>query len=464
MLKPICFSFLLCLTTTLALGQELPEYLTPVIYGRTGVTSFNMPNGSSIASPTISVDDDRNVALDINFVGNTGNAGLFFATNNSGTVDGDVVFNASDIIAGDPSQNGNRQAIFSVGIDDDLFVYDDQLSMTFPLNLPLGATGTSSLTLDDSQRIGGRIRFGFDGDAYGTFPATDSGFPSLVVYAVDSGLDASSPFLFLFSPDMSRENDQNTPKIAAKVSTVAGVDFEEIRIFEASGNSTLVAVETELDPQSPFSEFVTNSISISDNGNKVAFQANDTAEVSGIYVFDTITQTTILIADTNHPLVNSIDFFPPDVNDDGVVVFRGDDQASLSSVFVGNGMELIRLAGEGDTIQTDIGKRQLGRRDGSFSQSGAPRINNRNDVGMIFQYFDVVNKNSVADGSLIMVVPAQACLIGDVNLDGFVDLLDVAPFVLAIGGSVFSCEADANKDGVVDLLDVATFVAVLSGE
>ena len=53
--------------------------------------------------------------------------------------------------------------------------------------------------------------------------------------------------------------------------------------------------------------------------------------------------------------------------------------------------------------------------------------------------------------------------IGDVNMDGFVDLLDVAPFVAAITGGKYVCEADVNQDGVNDLLDVAPFVDLLSG-
>ena len=53
-------------------------------------------------------------------------------------------------------------------------------------------------------------------------------------------------------------------------------------------------------------------------------------------------------------------------------------------------------------------------------------------------------------------------MIGDVNMDGMVDLLDISPFVDAITGG-FVCEADVNEDGVVDLFDVTPFVAILTG-
>lgn len=54
-------------------------------------------------------------------------------------------------------------------------------------------------------------------------------------------------------------------------------------------------------------------------------------------------------------------------------------------------------------------------------------------------------------------------LLGDVNLDGNVNLLDVAPFVALLTNMEFQNEADFNQDGVVNLLDVAPFVDLLSG-
>jgi hypothetical protein len=53
--------------------------------------------------------------------------------------------------------------------------------------------------------------------------------------------------------------------------------------------------------------------------------------------------------------------------------------------------------------------------------------------------------------------------LGDVNRDGNVNLLDIAPFVDVISSGLFQCEADLNFDGVVNLLDVEPFIDVLSG-
>ncbi len=59
--------------------------------------------------------------------------------------------------------------------------------------------------------------------------------------------------------------------------------------------------------------------------------------------------------------------------------------------------------------------------------------------------------------------PFKFPVVGDVNCDGVVDLLDVAPFVELITTNTFSLKADINEDGVVDLLDVEPFVNLLTG-
>ena len=53
--------------------------------------------------------------------------------------------------------------------------------------------------------------------------------------------------------------------------------------------------------------------------------------------------------------------------------------------------------------------------------------------------------------------------LGDVNRDGNIDLLDVAPFVELILSGEFQFEADLNQDSTVDLLDIGPFVNALSG-
>ena len=54
-------------------------------------------------------------------------------------------------------------------------------------------------------------------------------------------------------------------------------------------------------------------------------------------------------------------------------------------------------------------------------------------------------------------------LLGDVNLDGVVNLLDVRPFIEILTNNQFQVEADINQDGNVDLLDVQPFADLITG-
>jgi len=53
-------------------------------------------------------------------------------------------------------------------------------------------------------------------------------------------------------------------------------------------------------------------------------------------------------------------------------------------------------------------------------------------------------------------------LLGDVNCDGAVNLLDVNPFIDAISSGTQNDKADMNQDGAVNLLDVDPFVAAVA--
>ena len=78
---------------------------------------------------------------------------------------------------------------------------------------------------------------------------------------------------------------------------------------------------------------------------------------------------------------------------------------------------------------------------------------------------EAVNFTVPVNGNLVIELTNESkggILLGDVNGDGFVNLLDVDPFVeeLSAGGS--NPAADMNQDGVVNLLDVDPFVQALS--
>ena len=71
-----------------------------------------------------------------------------------------------------------------------------------------------------------------------------------------------------------------------------------------------------------------------------------------------------------------------------------------------------------------------------------------------------VDKNGIP----IMLIGSPGIFqsLGDINCDGAVNLLDVAPFVEAIGNGDFVFAADINQDGAVNLLDVSLFIDLLA--
>ena len=53
-------------------------------------------------------------------------------------------------------------------------------------------------------------------------------------------------------------------------------------------------------------------------------------------------------------------------------------------------------------------------------------------------------------------------LLGDVNLDGTVDFLDISPFIALLASGQFQLEADIDASGAVDFLDISPFIGILS--
>lgn len=52
---------------------------------------------------------------------------------------------------------------------------------------------------------------------------------------------------------------------------------------------------------------------------------------------------------------------------------------------------------------------------------------------------------------------------GDVNLDGSVNFLDIAPFIAILTANSFQAEADCDPNGVVNFLDIGPFIVALAG-
>ena len=53
-------------------------------------------------------------------------------------------------------------------------------------------------------------------------------------------------------------------------------------------------------------------------------------------------------------------------------------------------------------------------------------------------------------------------LLGDCNLDGEVNFLDISPFIVFLSGGTFLEQADCNQDGEVNFMDISPFINILS--
>ena len=69
---------------------------------------------------------------------------------------------------------------------------------------------------------------------------------------------------------------------------------------------------------------------------------------------------------------------------------------------------------------------------------------------------------SFSSNATLTVTLDATVILGDVNRDGVVNFLDIAPFIGVLTASGTQAEADINQDGVVNFLDISPFIMVLT--
>ena len=85
------------------------------------------------------------------------------------------------------------------------------------------------------------------------------------------------------------------------------------------------------------------------------------------------------------------------------------------------------------------------------------------DLDFDFEVIGSVATMNLSGPIVLNGVLPDDVLLGDVNCDGEINLLDVGPFVDLITAGEFDVKADINEDGAVDLLDVQPFIMLLTG-
>ena len=108
---------------------------------------------------------------------------------------------------------------------------------------------------------------------------------------------------------------------------------------------------------------------------------------------------------------------------------------------------------------------------GIFGEFGEIGPNPKFDAGGLFgpstvsvglQVLD--NDGGIGSSVCTILITEVDVLLGDINLDGDVDLLDVRPFVELIQSGEFQPEGDINGDGSVNLLDIQGFLFILEDD
>ena len=64
----------------------------------------------------------------------------------------------------------------------------------------------------------------------------------------------------------------------------------------------------------------------------------------------------------------------------------------------------------------------------------------------------------------IFTAGTGSVLLGDVNLDGIVNFLDISPFIIRLTSGALLAEADINQDGIINFLDIAPFIQILANQ
>ena len=352
-------------------------YASPELQARTNLpvndNGWNLPPGAQFNSITPAINDDATVSFRVQLVPVPGQSGVYApGIWSGGHGQGGLVYTggADQQASDDVSINNAGDIAFTIadgGVDNTLWRYDAQTAASAQVGTsPVFPNGYRGPAIDDAGDIGFTGSFGV-GKAYaGAVNGTGQ------IFVNDHDLDPASPWTYLYTPGFN-----DTGQIAAKVATSDDLVTDiEIRLFERDGTSRLILANNAVDPASPYAKF-NNSVSVNDAG-VVTVVANRTDGTEVVVRSDGATTTEIAAAGADR-VIKDIDYFTPDINDEGLVVFRGSD-ATGQAVYVGDGTTLTRVAGKGDVVDTDQGPGQIGQHDTSPVFGGSPTINDHGDV------------------------------------------------------------------------------------
>lgn len=384
----ICaFITLANLLPTRDLRAATPYYNQFELQARTNLlvndNGWNLPPGSSFNSISASINNDGIVAFPVQIVpinGNQSNTGVGLWSGSHG-VGGIVALHEPPIegISSQVSINADGQVAYYThdgGTNYRLRRYDPLAAQSVVINtLPITPSSFGNTSINDSGVIGYRAGLGSGNGLAST------GAGSSVLHAVDSNVQPG-PIAYIYTPAMNAQR-----LLACKVS-IGDYDHNEIRSFASDGSYTALVVDAATDAASPFLKF-DNGLAYNNSGQVAVALSLVAGNVRVIYRFTPILggmiAEEIAHVDTIGTIRN-IESFAPAMNNNGLVAFRARD-ANGQALYVGDGLNLRRVIGKGDSVSTDLGPAQIGEHIDNPSSwpifSGAPSINDAGDISFI---------------------------------------------------------------------------------
>ncbi|MEZ5442215.1 MAG: hypothetical protein R3F15_12080 [Lysobacterales bacterium] len=399
---------LLLLPSVAAIAQ-VPSYDTLELQARTNLIvngpSFNLPDGSSFNSVTVSLDELAQVAFKVQILPGTNAAGVWFGGGGVGSIrcqSEDVV----DVFITDVHLDGAGGIVFGQtgGNINGLYRCDPSVPAASLLTAqPLGTTSWGTPRGASDSSVGYRASFG-SGRAWVSFAAGQAR-----IHAAEETIQPGSGVGFLFTPAYGESG-----RIAGKVQVLAAgpvPQHDEIQLIDSQGAVTTLATQVAVDPNSPFTGF-DNSVALGPD-DQVAFIANRVGGGRGVFRVRA-GQAAEPLALTGVDGLVEIEFFGPAINADGLVAFRGRDAAG-QAVFVADGSSLGKVISQGDQVPSDLGTAQIGQNDASTVFGGGVAINGAGDVAFIAALHPPGN-NQIEWGSGVYVAYATVTAI---FADGF---------------------------------------------
>lgn len=391
-------------TVALFHSQAVWPQSDPILLGRSGPSDgFLIPGNTGFSNNNVSLNAAGEAALRLSSVGTSGNRAIWFGDGVVGQV----------VAVGDPAwfftdaDLNNAAEIVWARTDtpaDGIYRWDP-VGGTVQLvtSEPLGTASWGTTQVNDAGAIGYRATFGGGGRAWTSY--TPSG--TLNIHAAEASIQPGSSWDFLFTPSFNEAG-----LIGGKALLVAGGN--QIIRTEPDGGFTVLVSDQAADGASPFTGF-DNSPVINDAG-ATGF-IGTAAGQRGVWISDGT--TTEQLAGEGEDGVGDIEFFGPEIDNAGRVVFRAFDAATgRRAIWLAqSGQPPIRLIGAGDLVDTDLGPARIDSPSG-IEFSGGVAINEAGEVAYIAVLTAPDNVNDVYG----LGVFRQAFVVEKVFADGFESL------------------------------------------